>query len=84
MPFDLLILGCVLWLELPKNVDTLKLYRLAALRSISIIPGVIFSASGQFTNYIRMSCGFPLDDSMDNALRTLGKLCATAITPLLS
>jgi len=74
--------GCVLWLELPKSVDALKLYRLAALRNISIIPGVIFSASGQFTNYIRLSCGFPLDDFIDNALRTLGKLCGTAITPL--
>ena len=76
--------GCVLWLELPKNVDALKLYRLATQRNISIIPGVIFSASGQFTNYIRLSCGFPLDDPIDNALRTLGKLCATAVTPLVS
>ena len=70
--------GCVLWLELPRNVDALKLYRLAALQNISIIPGLIFSASGQFKNYIRMSCGFPLDDSIDNALCTLGKLCDKA------
>ena len=76
--------GCVLWFELPKNVDALKLYRLAALQNISILPGLIFSARGQFTNYVRMSCGFPLDDSIDNALRTLGKLCGTAVTPLVS
>jgi len=67
--------GCFLWLELPGNVDSLKLYRQAALQNISIIPGEIFSASGQFKNYIRLSCGFPLDDSIDEALRTLGKLC---------
>jgi len=76
--------GCVLWFELPKNVDALKLYRLAALQNISILPGLIFSASGKFTNYVRMSCGFPLDDSIDNALRALGKLCATAVTPFVS
>jgi len=45
---------------------------------------LIFSARGQVTNYVRMSCGFPLDDSIDNALRTLGALCGTAVTPLVS
>ena len=68
--------GFVLWLELPKKVDALKLYRLAGLQHIKIIPGVIFSATGQFKNYIRMSYGFPLDDTIDSALCTLGKLCA--------
>jgi DNA-binding transcriptional MocR family regulator len=67
--------GYVLWLELPKRIDAVKLYRLAALQHISIIPGVIFSAAGQFKNYIRMSYGFPLDDTIGSALCTLGKLC---------
>ena len=70
--------GNVLWLELPKNVDSLKLYRQAAAQHISIIPGMIFSATGQFKNYIRISYGFPLDDTIDAALCTLGKLCAKA------
>jgi DNA-binding transcriptional MocR family regulator len=70
--------GVVLWLELPKNVDAMRLYRLADAQHIKIIPGVIFSASGRFKNYIRISYGFPLDDTMDSALRTLGKLCAKA------
>lgn len=70
--------GFVLWLELPKNVDALKLYRMAGLQHIKVIPGEIFSASGRFKNYIRMSYGFPLDDTIDSALCTLGKLCAKA------
>jgi DNA-binding transcriptional MocR family regulator len=70
--------GFVLWLELPKNVDALKLYRLATLQNIKIIPGVIFSPSGRFKNYIRISYGFPLDDTIDSALCTLGKLCVKA------
>jgi DNA-binding transcriptional MocR family regulator len=70
--------GFVLWLELPKDVDAMKLYRLAALQHIKVLPGVIFSASGQFKNYIRMSYGFPLDDTIDSALCTLGKLCGKA------
>jgi DNA-binding transcriptional MocR family regulator len=67
--------GYVLWVELPERVDALKLYRMAVSQKISIIPGVIFSASGRFGNHIRLSCGHPFTDSIERALVTLGKLC---------
>jgi DNA-binding transcriptional MocR family regulator len=67
--------GYVLWVELPGSIDSLKLYRAAAAQKISIVPGVIFSANGQFRNFIRLSCGNPLSDSVERALVTLGKLC---------
>jgi DNA-binding transcriptional MocR family regulator len=67
--------GYVLWLELPENVDCLKLYQAALAQNISIVPGVVFSASGRFRNHIRISCGQPWDDTIDRALLTLGKLC---------
>jgi DNA-binding transcriptional MocR family regulator len=67
--------GYVLWVEFPENIDALKLYRMAVSHKISIIPGVICSASGLFRNHIRVSCGHPFTDSIDNALSTLGKLC---------
>ncbi len=67
--------GYILWLELPKRVDSLKLYRAAAAQKISIVPGVIFSPSGQFHHHIRISCGHPLDETIERALITLGKLC---------
>jgi DNA-binding transcriptional MocR family regulator len=70
--------GYVLWLELPENVDSLKLYQAATAENISIVPGAIFSASGRFKNHIRISCGTPWDDSIDRALATLGSLCLTA------
>jgi DNA-binding transcriptional MocR family regulator len=71
--------GYVLWLELPRNVDSLKLFRTAASEGISIMPGVIFSASGHFQNYIRISCGNPWNDTMDRALMTLGRLCEKVV-----
>ena len=37
-------------------------------------PRCDFSASGQFKNYIRISCGHPWSDSIDRAMITLGKL----------
>src|SRR5215471_1016088 len=67
--------GYVLWVELPGSVGALKLFRAAAAQKISIVPGLIFSANGQFRNFIRLSCGNPLSDSVERDLLTLGKLC---------
>ena len=60
--------GYILWLELPKRVDSLKLYRAAAAQKISIVPGVIFSPTGRFRHHIRISCGHPLDETIERAL----------------
>jgi DNA-binding transcriptional MocR family regulator len=68
--------GYVLWVELPETVDALKLYRASLAKGISIVPGLIFSASGRFRNYIRISCGHPWTDSIEHAVMTLGKLCS--------
>lgn len=67
--------GYVLWVELPKSVNALKLFRQALAENIAIMPGPIFSASGRFTSHIRISCGYPWSDDLDRALLTLGKLC---------
>jgi DNA-binding transcriptional MocR family regulator len=67
--------GYVLWVELPKAIDSLRLYRAALAENINIVPGAIFSASGQFRNHIRISCGHAWSDVMDRGLLTLGKLC---------
>jgi DNA-binding transcriptional MocR family regulator len=61
--------------ELPRRVDSLKLYRAAAAQKISIVPGMIFSPSGQFRHHFRLSCGHPLDETIQRALITLAKLC---------
>lgn len=66
--------GYVLWVELPPAVDALKLYRAALGEDISIVPGLIFSASGQFRNFIRLSCGHPWSESIERSFVTLGKL----------
>ena len=67
--------GYVLWVELPETIDALKLYRAALAKGISIVPGLIFSASGRFKNHIRISCGHPWSDSIERSFITLGKLC---------
>jgi DNA-binding transcriptional MocR family regulator len=67
--------GYLLWVELPKGVSALALFRHALAENITILPGPIFSASGRFKDHIRISCGYPWSGGLDRALLTLGKLC---------
>ena len=66
--------GYLLWVELPKEVDALELYRRASAANIGILPGAIFSAGGQFRHHLRLSCGHPMSEASDRALRALGRL----------
>jgi len=65
--------GYLLWVELPKKVDALKLFRVALAANISIVPGPIFSTTGRFSNYVRISCGYRWSDAIDRTLLTLGR-----------
>lgn len=68
--------GYLLWVELPKKVDAVKLFRAAVAAHITIVPGTIFSTTGRFRNCIRISCGYRWSDTIDRALVTLGRLAA--------
>jgi DNA-binding transcriptional MocR family regulator len=75
--------GFFLWLELPAPVDALALHRQALARGISVAPGPIFSASGQFGSALRLNYGHPWDAGTQDAVRVLGELarqaCAQAL-----
>ncbi|MDX1530255.1 MAG: PLP-dependent aminotransferase family protein [Rhodothermales bacterium] len=66
--------GFVLWVELPAAVSALDLYHEALRRKISIAPGPIFSATGQYGHHVRLNGGYPWSERTDRALRTLGRL----------
>jgi DNA-binding transcriptional MocR family regulator len=66
--------GFVLWVELPKRVDSIELYRKALEKRISIAPGPIFSAKQKYQNFIRLSCGQPWSERLEQAIITLGRL----------
>ena len=68
--------GLVLWIEMQKSKNALKLYREALRHKISITPGQIFSAQSDYINYIRISYGSPMNDTIDGALKTIGRLIA--------
>lgn len=64
--------GSVLWLELPPGLDSELLFDNAIAAGISIAPGRIFSPSGHYTNFVRMSFGHPWSDDIENAIAWLG------------
>jgi DNA-binding transcriptional MocR family regulator len=66
--------GFVLWLELPEDIDAMALHRKAVANGIAFVPGELFSASGQYRNFMRLACGHPWSEQIDSALRKLGEL----------
>jgi len=66
--------GFVLWLELNKKINSFKLRTEAMKHKISVVPGRIFSASCNYSNFIRISFGKPWSDDVDYGLMMLGRL----------
>ena len=66
--------GYFLWLELPGEIDSLKLFNAALELKISIAPGPIFSANQKFRNCIRLNYGSPWTPRIESSLKTLGEL----------
>jgi len=66
--------GFLLWVELPKQVDSIVLMREAARENISIAPGPVFSTTDRYLNFARISCGYPWSADIERALRRLGEM----------
>jgi DNA-binding transcriptional MocR family regulator len=66
--------GFVLWVELPKQVDTLTLFHQARHAGISIAPGHLFSPAAEFKHHLRISCGHPWDHAMEKAVAQLARM----------
>ncbi|MGH8446140.1 MAG: PLP-dependent aminotransferase family protein [Solimonas sp.] len=66
--------GFVLWIELPKAVDSVEMFRHAAQAGIAIRPGTLFSASAQYAHHIRLNCAMPWSDTVAQGVATLGRI----------
>lgn len=66
--------GLALWLELPDTIDTIALYPLAKKQGIMIMPGPLFSATGQFRHCMRLSYAQPWNPQRREALTNLKAL----------
>lgn len=66
--------GFVLWIELPGNIDTAELMNEALEDGICFAPGTLFSASGRFTNCLRLNSAQKWEPRIERALVRLAKL----------
>jgi DNA-binding transcriptional MocR family regulator len=71
--------GQVLWIELPENVDAMRLHDAALAAGVSIAPGPIFSASRRYRSFIRINVATPWSPSVERAIATLGRLVHEAL-----
>ncbi|WP_029843898.1 aminotransferase-like domain-containing protein, partial [Vibrio parahaemolyticus] len=66
--------GYFIWLELPKHIDALQIYREALKDNISIAPGKMFSLTEQYDHCIRLNASFELNDKYVHALNLLANI----------
>ena len=71
--------GVVLWVELPEGADGLVLFREALDEGIGIAPGLIFSAGGDYRNYVRLTLGAGWSEAVEAALQRLGRMVAARL-----
>ncbi|HJV62296.1 MAG TPA: PLP-dependent aminotransferase family protein [Albitalea sp.] len=66
--------GLMLWIELPRHVDSREVFALARLAHIGVAPGAAFSISRRFDHFIRIQYGDPWSPRIDTAMRKLGQI----------
>jgi DNA-binding transcriptional MocR family regulator len=71
--------GFVLWLELPRQLDSRQLLDIALGKGICFAPGDVFSASGRYANCLRLSCGHGWNPRVENGIKTLGRIVTAAL-----
>jgi DNA-binding transcriptional MocR family regulator len=67
--------GFVLWVEMPECIDSIKLYEQALKKGITIAPGLIFSASRKYRNYIRLNAAY-WSERIEKSLAVIGGLAS--------
>lgn len=61
--------GCILWIYLPKGMDSTIYFKKAAQKGVITAPGPLFSSSNNYNNCIRINTGFQLTEERIAALR---------------
>lgn len=73
--------GFVLWVELPLNVDGVKLFHAALAEHISLTPGMLFSPNGRYANAFRLSYCYTFNEHYIAAIKRVGELaCEMALS----
>ncbi|MBL4630917.1 MAG: PLP-dependent aminotransferase family protein [Paraglaciecola sp.] len=66
--------GLAIWVQMDQEMDTVQFYQIALNQGIVLTPGSLFSASGYYKNYLRLSFAHPTVDRREAAIRQLGSM----------
>lgn len=64
----------MLWVELPTEISSARVFDAALAEGILIAPGQMFSNSERFDHYLRLNCGLPFSPEVEAALVRLGAI----------
>jgi DNA-binding transcriptional MocR family regulator len=67
--------GFMLWIEFPKKLNTITLLDQLVKEKISIAPGRVFTLQDQYLNCTRLSYGLSWNEKVENALKSIGRIC---------
>ena len=71
--------GYVLWLELPRGVDSIELFQRCLEQRIVVVPGPLFTTSSRYRNCLRLSVGVPWTPEREDAFRTIGRIAQSMV-----
>ncbi|MDM0081733.1 PLP-dependent aminotransferase family protein [Variovorax sp. J31P179] len=66
--------GLQLWVELPDRLSSMTVFDRALREGILMAPGALFSNSSRFDHYLRINCGWPFTNAIEDGLRRLGEI----------
>lgn len=66
--------GFVVWVELPVQIDSLKLFRAALAQGIVVMPGQVYSKGPRYRHCLRITCCQEIGEQYTQAIRALGIL----------
>lgn len=71
--------GLSLWVELPHKLSSKRVFDAALKQQILVTPGQMFSNSLRFDSYLRINCGWPHHQEVEQALRRLGQIVTALV-----
>lgn len=66
--------GFFIWIELPKQVNGIKIYQQVREAGISILPGALCSNIEHYQHFIRICCGNLWSETYENGIKTISNI----------
>jgi 2-aminoadipate transaminase len=67
--------GIFIWIEMPEEVDTSRLYEIAIKQGVAINPGQEWSINPNGKRKMRLCYGNPTIDEIDEGIKLLAEIC---------